>query len=192
MSENSAKPYLLKFWYRPGTVVRALLEAQHGHALALGCALVFGALQTLPFYLADPDVSPLIIIFGAAVGWFGLYLFSWLLRNFGRWFGAQAKLSDMRIALGWGLLPWTVLFAVVALLVSRGENAETVTSLAPVLFGGFIYGYVLILLSVAAALKLSALKAFLCLIVTCVVSIFPLTLLAQFVASAFGVNAIAP
>jgi len=188
MSENSAKPYLFKFWYRPGTVVRALLESRQGHHLALGCSSVFGALQALRFYLVDDRVSPIIIVFGAVAGLCGLYLFSWLLRNFGRWFGARAKLPEMRVALGWGLLPWTGLFGIVALMVSRGEDAEMLSSLAPILFVGFVYGYALILLSIAAALRLSALKAFLCLIVTCVVSIFPLTLIAQFVTHAFGLT----
>ncbi|MEN8661006.1 MAG: YIP1 family protein [Lentimonas sp.] len=186
MSETSAQPYLLKFWYRPGTVIRALLEAKQGQNLALACFLLFGAMQALPFYLSEDGVSPLILIFGAAVGLFGLYLFSWLLRNFGRWFGVQARLYEMRVALGWGLMPWTVLFAVLASMV-RMQGAEATASLAPILFVGFVYGYAVILLSIAAALRLSVLKAFLCLIVTCAVSTFPIILLAQFVAQAFNV-----
>lgn len=188
MSELSAQPYLLKFWYRPGAVVRALLEARQGHNLALVCALVFGAVQGLPHYMSDETVSPLIVVFGAVVGLLGLYLFSWLLRNFGRWFGAHAKLYDMRIALGWGLMPWTLLFSVLALVVNRSEDADAIMSLAPLLFIVFIYGYVTILLSIASALRLSVIKTFLCLIVTCVVSLFPITLLAQFVAQVFGVT----
>lgn len=186
MSEISAQPYLLKFWYRPGTVVRALVEAKQGHNLALVCALAFGTMQALPVYMSDETVSPLILVFGAAVGLFGLYLFSWLLRNFGRWFGAQARLYEMRVALGWGLMPWTVLFVLLTAMV-RVEGAESAVTIAPILFAGFIYGYVLILLSISAALRLSVLNAFLCLVVTCAVSIFPLILLGQFVAQAFGV-----
>ncbi|MGJ8638112.1 MAG: YIP1 family protein [Opitutaceae bacterium] len=188
MSESTAQPYLLKFWYRPSVAIRGLLQAKQGHNLAVVSALIFGAMQALPVYLSREEVSPLILVFGAVVGLFGLYLFSWLLRNFGRWFGAQADLFEMRIALGWGLMPWALLFAVLGVVVSSGVSVEVQGIVKIVSFVGLLYGYVLILLSIAAALKLTVLKAFLCLIVTCVVSLFPLTLLAQLVAQVFGVT----
>jgi hypothetical protein len=50
----------------------------------------------------------------------------------------------------------------------------------------FVYGYVIILLSLSAALRMSVLKTFLCLVVTIIVSLFPLTLLAQFLVKLFG------
>ncbi|HAV12081.1 MAG TPA: hypothetical protein DCX06_01110 [Opitutae bacterium] len=187
MPDSSAQPYLLKFWYRPGTVVGALLKEPSGHSLAVACGLLFGVAPAYRLYLSQESVSALIVVFGAFVGFFGLYLFSWLLRNFGRWFGAQAKLFELRIALGWGLMPWTILSLSMAVAIACGASAEALAAFAWPLFGGFIYGYVTILLSIAAALRLSVLKAFMCLVVTCIVSIFPLTLLAQFIAQAFGV-----
>ncbi len=186
MTQLSPKPYALKFWYRPGTVVRALLDAGRGHAVALVVAAVFGGVQAGPVYLATEGASSTIILIGAVAGLFGLYLFGWLLRNFGRWFGGEAKQADVRTAIGWGLLPWTVLFALMMFLLNQGEDAAVINSVKPLLFVGLIYGYVLLLLSLAAALRLSVLKTFLCLVVTFLVSMFPLTLLAKLVANAMG------
>lgn len=167
--------------------MRALIERSAGHALACVSALLFGAAQGYRLYVTQNSASPLILLFGALVGFIGLYLFSWLLRNFGRWFGAQAKLFEMRVALGWGLMPWTAVSMGLAIAIARELPAETLAAAALPLFVVFVYGYITILLSVAAGLQMSVLKAFLVLMVTCLVSIFPLILLAQFIERAFGV-----
>jgi hypothetical protein len=61
-----------------------------------------------------------------------------------------------------------------------------IVSFAPVFFCVFFYGYVIILLSLSAALRLSVLKTFFCLAVTIIVSLFPLTLCAQLLVTLFG------
>ena len=187
MSDSSAQTYLFKVWFTPGTVVRALIDKQEGHTLATITALLFGLFNTMPYYFSSEDFSPAILGFGAFIGLFGLYLFSWLLRNFARWFGSKAKFFEVRIALGWALIPWLLLFGALTILLVKGVGAEQMKSLSAFLFLFFIYGYVVILQAVASALRLPVLKAFLCLVVTCIVSLFPIILLVQFVAQAFGV-----
>ena len=107
-------------------------------------------------------------------------------RNFGRWFGAKAEQKDTRTALGFGLLPWTVLSVVISFMIGAQMDPEVIVSYAPLFFVVFVYGYVIILLGLSAALRISVLKTFLCLVVTVLVSLFPLTLLAQFLANLSG------
>ena len=115
-----------------------------------------------------------------------MYLFGWLARNFGRWFGADTTQKETRTALGFGLLPWTLLSVVLSFMLAVQVDAEQIVRYAPFFFVIFVYGYVIILLSLSAALRLSVFKTFLCLVVTVLVSLFPLTLLAQLLAKLFA------
>lgn len=167
--------------------MRGLLDQSKGHAAAVTIAASFGVVQSGRFFLATEAASVGILICGAVAGIFGLYLFAWLSRNFGRWFGAvDPKQRDLRTAIGLGLLPWTLLFAALMPLLSSGEEPEAIAGLYPVFFVFLIYGYTILLLSLSAALRISVLKTFLCLAVTVLVSLFPLTLVAQLLANALG------
>lgn len=158
--------------------MRGLAESGRGHGLALVVAALFGFVQATPLFLAETGGGTQYFLGGAAFGLFGLYLFGWLLRNFGRWFGGQAAVREVRTSLGLSLMPWLVLFAVLFWL-RQSVGPEALASFYWVFFLGFLYGYTIILLSLAAALRLSVLKTFLCLIVTFIVSLFPLTLALQ-------------
>lgn len=165
-------------WYKPRQTMQGLIEKGRGHGAALAVAGAFGMVQAAPVYLM-PDSRGLPLLFlGALCGLIGLYLFAWLLRNFGRWFGGQGALREVRTALGGSLLPWLVLFAVLFGLL-QAYDRESVAQYYWIFFLGFLYGYVVILLSLSTALRLTVLKTFLCLIVTGLVSLFPLTLILQ-------------
>lgn len=169
----------MKFWYRPAAVLAALLRAQKGQRGALLVGAVFGLVQVLPLYLKSEAASGWILPGGLLLGLCAIYFFAWLLRNFARWFGGQAALREVRTGLGLGLLPWTLLFVALTPLTG-GLNAERVwTQLYWLIFAVFVYGYVVLLLSLSTALRLSPVKTFFCLVVTGLVSIFPLSLLAQ-------------
>ncbi len=188
MSTINNKSPLLTLWYKPATSMRALLDAGQGHSAALMIAAFFGAVQSIPFSLQQESSGPLFYLIGAAIGLSGLYLFGWLTRNFGRWFGAETAQLDVRIALGLSLLPWTLLFLPLPFIRGAEIDAATLKLCFAVFFIGIVYGYVIILLSLSAALRLSALKTFLCLVVTVLVSLFPLTLLAQLLSNLFGAS----
>jgi hypothetical protein len=175
------QPYALKFWYRPGAVVRALIDAGQGHGIALLVGGLFGFVQAIRVAMASENSVLGVLFAGAALGVLAIYLFSWLLRNFGRWFGAQAQVAEVRTALGLGLLPWTLLFAGFSLILNASSEAAEAVQWIPFLSVFFVYGYVILVLSLSAALRLSVLKTFLCLVVTFVVSLFPMTLVAQLV-----------
>ena len=166
--------------------MRALLDAGQGHSAAVMIAAFFGAVQSGRSSLEQADVGPMPFVFGALAGLCGLYLFGWLTRNFGRWFGADTTQRDARTALGLGLLPWTLLSMVLSFMLGAEVNPEVIVNYALVFFCVFFYGYVIILLGLSAALRLSVLKTFLCLAVTIIVSLFPLTLLAQLLVNLFG------
>ncbi|MFT5836662.1 MAG: hypothetical protein ACI9ZV_000158 [Candidatus Azotimanducaceae bacterium] len=183
MTERTNPSYVLTLWYKPGQTMQGLIESGGGHRLALVVAMFFGLVQAGRFYIANAEAGSVYYAIGSLAGLAGLYLFAWLLRNFGRWFGGRASLREVRVGLGLGLLPWALLF--LALVFFLGGSADP-TALANhywLFFVGFLYGYVILLLSLAAALRLSALKTFLCLIVTFIVSLFPLTLLIQLFSS---------
>lgn len=187
MSQSSSQASVLKFWFRPGTTVRALLDEGHGHLIALVAGAAFGLVQAGRIYLYAEHATGGILIAGALAGVVGLCLIAYLLRNFGRWFGGQATFADARTALGLGLIPWTLIFAgLIPALMSI--ESEVIAQWFPLIFVGFVYGYIILLFSLSAALRLSLLKTFLCLVVTFLVSMFPLTLLAQLLVKAFGLS----
>jgi len=171
--------------YRPKQTVRGLLDELRGHESALALAAVFGALQVVTRLPAEDAGSPWLLLGGSALlGVAALFLFGWLLRNFGRWFGGETSLVETRTALGLGLFPWVLVFAAFALALSVSGDIETLSGFFPIFFAGFIYGFIILLLSVSAALRLGVLKSFLCLTVTFLVSLFPLTLVAQLIIGA--------
>lgn len=188
MSLSSTQASILKFWFRPGTTVRALLEERQGHLMALVVGAAFGLIQAGRIYLYAEQASGGILVAGAFAGIIGLCLIAYLLRNFGRWFGGQATFAEARTALGLGLIPWTLIFAgLIPALMSIPP--DVIANWFPLIFVGFVYGYIILLFSLSAALRLSLLKTFLCLAVTFLVSMFPLTLLAQIIVKVFGLSA---
>ena len=166
--------------------MRAILDSGQGHTAAVMIAAFFGAVQSGQSTHGQAESGPLPFVLGGLAGLIGLYLFGWLTRNFSRWFGAEAAQQDTRTALGLGLLPWTLLSMVLSFMVGAEMDAEVIVSYTPVFFAVFLYGYVILLLGLSAALRMTVLKTFLCLAVTLIVSLFPLTLLAQLLVSIFG------
>jgi hypothetical protein len=186
MSTKNTQNPLLTLWYKPASSMRVLLDRGQRHGAAVLIAAFFGAVQSGQSTQGQAESGPLPFVLGGLAGVIGLYLFGWLTRNFGRWFGAEATQQDTRTALGLSLLPWTLLSMVLAFMIGAQIEPEVIVSYAPLFFVVFVYGYVIMLLSLSAALRMSVLKTFLCLVVTILVSLFPLTLLAQFLANLFG------
>ncbi|MGK0309659.1 MAG: hypothetical protein ACJAYS_000481 [Lentimonas sp.] len=183
MSNQSSKSFLLTFWYRPASSMRQLLDSRKGHTVAIAVAVIFCMLQfsrSLPRKSEDILLHFLLCGLGGIVS---LFLFGWLIRNFGRWFGADAEQRRVRTALGLGILPWTILFTFLFLMLNYGLNPKLIeTQYFPVFLGAFVYGFCILLLSLTAALRVGVIKTFLCIVVTILFSVFPLTLLAQVLA----------
>lgn len=183
MTERNNPIYMLTLWYKPRQTMQGLIQSGAGHLLAVLVAILFGMVQSERFLITNPEAGFSYYAIGALAGMVGLYLFAWLLRNFARWFGGKATMREVRVALGLGLLPWLVLFFALVLVLGRNVDTASLANAYWLFFLGFLYGYVILLLSLAVALRLSVLKTFLCLIVTFLVSLFPMTLLMQLVAS---------
>ena len=101
-----------------GKTMQGLIENGRGHRVALIVAIVFGMIQALPVYSSEVSLGLSAFLIGASLGFFGLYFFR-LLRNFGRWFGAQANLREVRTGLGLALMPWVLCFSI---LFFFGQN----------------------------------------------------------------------
>lgn len=143
---------------------------------------LFGVAQIWPMAVAEPARQINLYATGASAGLFAFFLFGWLLRNFGRWFGGQAEVREVRTAFGLGLLPWLVLFVILGAAIRGAGDSPELAGFFWVFFLGLVYGYAVLLLSLSTALRLSVWKTFFCLVVTAIVSIFPLTLILQILA----------
>ena len=163
--------------------MQELIKNDRGHFISVLIAVSFGIVQAGRFYLADADVGKKCLLYGSLLGWSGLYFFAWLLRNFGRWFGGYASQKEVRIALGWGISPWLLLFIILVFALGLVEDSTLLANYFWIFFLGFIYGYCILLNTLSSALSISTLKTFLCVGVTSLVSIFPLSLLIQVLAS---------
>ena len=163
--------------------MQELIKNGRGHFTSVFLAVSFGIVQACRNYFVDADVGKECILHGAILGWSGLYFFAWLLRNFGRWFGGRASQKEVRVALGWGISPWLLLFIILVLALVLVEDSTLLANYFWIFFLGFIYGYCILLNTLSSALSISTLKTFLCLCVTSIVSIFPLSLLIQMLAS---------
>ena len=180
MSIRSSKFLLFTFWYKPAQSVRQLLDLQQGHSPALVVAALFGMIQLGRLFPVSSEVLIVYLAFYSLAGVACLFLFGWLARNCGRLFGVDARQHELRTALGLGLLPWTILFGSLLLALSAGLSSESIAArYSSIMLVALIYGFYILLLSLKAALRLSVIKTFLCLILTIVFSFFPLTLLAQ-------------
>lgn len=164
---------------RPVRTVRGLLERSEGEVLAWIVAAAFGVVQSARVYLGSSTTGPGVVFAGAALGVLGLFFFGWLLRNFSRWFGGSPALREVRIGFGLGLLPWTVLFAVLLFSMPAVGGAEALAGYFSWFIVAFFYGYIILLLATTAALRISVLKTFLTLTIAAFVSFFPITLIAQ-------------
>lgn len=178
MTQESSPSPLITLWYKPGQTLQGLIADAKGGGVALFAALLFGFVQAWPTYTHQESRNAGVLFLGSMFGLAGLFLFSWLLRNFGRWFGGEARVVEVRTAVGWGLLPWALLSgALLVLILTTGSNPQ---QLFPVFFVILIYGFVVLLSALSVALRISLMKTFLCFILTFIVSLFPLTLAMQF------------
>lgn len=184
MTETSSPNPLITLWYKPGQTLQGLIANAKGGAVAIVSSALFGLVQVWPAYSAQETSNSGLLLVGVFVGLAGLFLFSWLLRNFGRWFGGEAKVVEVRTSLGWGLLPWAVLHGGIHLLVLLTKFE--LEQMASVFFVILIYGFVILLSTLSVALRISLMKTFLCLLLTFLVSLFPLTLVMQLLLGGSG------
>ena len=181
MTEQINPLYVFTLWYKPGKTMQGLIENGRGHRAALIVAIASGMIQALPVYSSNESMGVSVFLIGAVVGFFGLYFFAWLLRNFGRWFGAQASLREVRTGLGLALMPWLLCFLIL-FLFRQNFDSSVVGQYFWLFLILLVYGYIVLILSLTAVLRLTPLKTFLCLVITIIFSLFPLILLFQLLA----------
>jgi hypothetical protein len=177
MTKSNSSSALLTLWYKPGHTLQGLIADSKGEKAAMLIVVLFGLVLVWPRYYAQQASGVGVLLVGGAAALAALMLFSWLLRNFSRWFGGAAKLAEVRTALGWGLLPWTLLSALLLGLIAAQDGDAR--RMFPLFFGVLLYGFVIVLSTLSVALRISLMKTFFCLFLTFLVSIFPLTFILQ-------------
>ena len=168
----------IRFWWQPRQVFRELLPTAYAHKLALAITVLFAWVQVYPRAIRteNPAIS---LILSAFCGIALLYGYGLLLRNFGRWMGGHAPLSALRIAIGLGLAPWTVLFALACIFQSRLQTVASMNWVLGGLFLGFVYGFVCLLLFIADVLKISYVRTLAVMVIAFLVALFPSIALLQ-------------
>lgn len=170
----------LQILYRPGALIEELPLNTKNRNFALRVAYFFFMVQSFPFVLNynlfGIDSVPLEVLLGGLIGMGVFYLLSLAIKVFSRWFGADAELTQIQSALGLGLLPWTVLFIIIYLLIYLAP------AVAPFLFLlGLIYGFTILLIALNKVLKISVLKTYLTFFISVAAVFFPLLMVLKFV-----------
>ena len=187
MTDSSTLTSLLQLWYQPRAATRSLLASGRGHGLAVLIAAHFGVFQMGPIHVRSGADSFLpFALAGAVAGVACLYFIALLARNFSRWFGGAAELCAVRTALGISLTPWTLVFAGLFAVLLSASDADSAAGVFPLFVAGFIYGWVIVLLSMSAALGISPLRTFGVLALTCLVAFFFISFVAQMMLSLTG------
>ena len=187
MRQTIQQSYLLKLWYKPFVSMQGLIASgrkdgyihKQAQRVSVVIAACFGVIQSLPLISPQSGSYFWLLPLAALSGVVGVYWIAWLVRNFGRWFGAAADLRDLRTALGLGLMPWSAVFCLLYLFIQSSRQVESVQGFFPLFFAGFIYGFVILLLCLRAALEVSVVKTFMCIMIAFAVSIFPFTFIIQ-------------
>ena len=192
MTDKSTPFYLLTLWYKPGSTMRGVIASGKGHGVAVTVAALFGVFQMAPIYVrAGAESFGPFAFSGAVAGLVCLYFMAMLARNFARWFGGGGELQQVRVALGIALIPWTLVFAALAVVLLGSSDAEAAAGVFPVFAIGFIYGWVILLLSMSTALGITPLRTFGVLALTFVVAFFFISFVATAVLGMTG-NAVVP
>ena len=171
-----------QIFYKPSTCTLNAIKNEKAHAFSLLVVFLFSAIQSLPYWMSQmmesetmpaDNTIPFKVLAGGVIGMGIFYLFSFFLRNFGRWFGAQASLQAIRTGLGISLIPWTVLFSLFFLALGA-LGPKAVMQQFPLFFLGFIYGFTIILIAMSKVFNVSAFKTFLILLFTFFVTLWPI------------------
>ena len=181
----------LQIFYKPGSCIENLMNSERAHSIAQLVVFLFSAIQSLPYWMAQvvgtenvpaSNTIPFKVIAGGLIGLGVFYLFAFFLRNFGRWFGAQASVKAIRTGLGIALIPWTVLFALFFLALGA-FGPKGVFQQFPLFFMGFIYGFTIVMIAMSKVFKVGALKSFLILLFTFFVTLWPMNQIFKMVLS---------
>tara|TARA_X000000368_G_scaffold392871_1_gene358090 strand:- start:1066 stop:1599 length:534 start_codon:yes stop_codon:yes gene_type:complete len=172
----------LEIFYRPGDLILELTLDTKTRNFALRVAYLFFMVQSFPFVLNynlfGIDSVPLEVLMGGLIGMGIFYLFSLAIKVFSKWFRAEVDLVEIQSALGIGLLPWTVLFIILYVLISLAP------SIAPLLFlVGLVYGFTILLIALNKVLRIGFLKTYVIFFISVAAVFFPLLMVFRFILS---------
>ena len=194
---------------RPSGTALALAEENRGQIQSAVNFCLLAFLIPMPTLVQVDEAGfslnlslvPQLLILSLAGGALFCVLMSWLFRNFSRMLGGKATIREIRIGMGWGLLPSVISIAVFVLFwciflhfayepAPQGmePNVRYMSLVGPFLFVFVVcmmYSTGVLLLALSGVARLSLMKAFFALVITLAVSVFPLTFVLQLV---MGVN----
>ena len=103
----------LQIFYRPGHLFETISFNEKAHSISIRIAYFFCMVFSFPasfnFDLIGIESIPLEILIYGIIGVGIFYLFSFAIKIFSRWFGADSDPKQIRTVLGVGLIPCIVL-----------------------------------------------------------------------------------
>ena len=124
-------------WLKPRETIQSIVNRNPTHlviplAIAVGISksLDRASIKSLGDSFELPTLLAFCVVAGILFGIAGLYIFSYLLKITGNWFGGQSNLVNIRSALAWSSVPtvWALLLWVPQLIIF---GKDLFTSSAP-------------------------------------------------------------
>ncbi len=191
-------------WFKPRQTIRAIVDQDPGYcvlplAVAAGMATLWMQFGGLALEAAKPMLIAAVLLGGALMGVLWLFIFGWLYRWVGSWFGGQAKNADVRAAIAWAEMPMFLVFGlwIPFALFLRSQNLPAKEPTVPtndalaaflvfaiVIFGSWLWRVILASQTLGEVHRFSAWKGFGTLVIPNAVLVVPVFILAMLAAIA--------
>ena len=150
----------LQIFYRPGFLFETISFSDKAHTTSLRIAYFFFMVFSFPwsfnYNLFGIESIPLEILIYGIFGLGVFYAFSYAIKIFSRWFGADSDSKQIRTVLGISLIPCTAFCFLVYALITINPNALPLVGMF-----GIVYCFTIVLISLNKLLKINYLKTYL-------------------------------
>ena len=192
--------------YRPGPLMEECQPTNKMRNFALRVAYLFCMLWSIPIAVGNDLINTKIeyVFLGVnfnlheilevfLIGFILMsvfFLLSLSIKTFSGRFGAKADIKEIQIGLGMGLIPWTILTAVLlfffAYLYGQFSQLDLPTDDAkrnylnqysvvfPIFMALFLYGFTILLITLHKVLKINVIKTYLSFFISLAAVFFPL------------------
>ena len=180
--------------YRPGPLMEECQPTNKMRNFALRVAYLFCMLCSIPIAVRydffSIDFIALEVFLMGFILMSVFFLLSLSLKTFSGRFGAKVGIKEIQIGLGMGLIPWTILTAVLlfffAYLYGQFSQLDLPTDDAkrnylnqysvvfPIFMALFLYGFTILLITLHKVLKINVLKTYLSFFISLAAVFFPL------------------
>ena len=191
MEFKNINPWL-NIWVRPKATIRFILDT-NPKCVIIWLAIIGGMISSLAWlgytwisYPSEQNIQHilyfiLILVGGALLGLFYLYVGGWLYQLTGSWIGGKGTFIDLKCAVGWSHYPLIVSNMISFLSLLAIPNLWTQTIFGMVDIVTMIWGFLVFLNLVAEAHRFSAWKALLTFVIALILLFVAIMIISLFV-----------